>query len=444
MPGRIPPHSDDAEKSALGAALLDQDALSEILEIVKPEDFYNKANHDIFEAMRDMFNNNEAVDIITVTNEMKKRKTLESAGGTAYIADLSTDIPTTTNAADYAKIVAEKAAMRNLIKAADTIRDKCYNDEGHSKDILDSAEEDILSIAQTGQKRDYTRIQDIMLEDIELISARSQDKGKLTGIPTGFKKMDDVTGGLQKSDLIVLAARPGMGKTAFALNVALNAAQKAGSNILMFSMEMSKEQLGQRLLAMKANVDMQDISRGTLANDKWRDLIVASDEIGKLNINIDDTPNPSIYDIKNKARRMLAGQGLDLIVVDYLQLMVTQSENVVQEVSQLTRMFKLMARELNCPIILLSQLSKRPDQRENHRPQPADLRDSGSIEQDADIIIFLYRDDYYHPKDSEKPGICEVNIAKHRNGPTKTFDLTWVSRYTKFADVIDSPDADGK
>ena len=384
--------------------------------------------------MRDMFNSSRSVDIITVTDEMRKNKTLKAAGGSAYISELSSDIPSAANAAEYARIVAEKAQLRRLITASDSIRERCYKSEGEVQDLLDDAEKNIFSIAESGQNNDYTHIKDIMYADIDIISERSQTSGKMTGVTTGFRALDNNTGGLQRSDLIIVAARPAMGKTAFALNIALNAAEKADANVLIFSMEMSKEQLGQRLISMKSNIDMEDIRKGNVQGDKWQEIIYASEMIGKMNINIDDTPNPSVYEIKNKCRRMKAEQGLDLIVVDYLQLMIQKSDNVVQEVSQLTRAFKLMAREMDCPVILISQLSRLPDQRKNdHRPVLSDLRDSGSIEQDADIVMFLYRDDYYD-KESEKPGICEVNIAKHRSGQTATLDLTWVARYTKFSD----------
>ena len=434
MAEKIPPHNSDAERSVLGSAMLNKDALFDVIEIVSPEDFYNKANEEIFSAIRDMYNAGKACDIVTVTEEMKKRGTLAAAGGSAYISELTSDIPSTTNAVEYAKIIAEKAALRRLIQTSEEIRDNCYGSKDTSENIMDSAEKKIFAIAESGQKRDYTSIKDVMFTDMDIISKRSMQADSLTGITSGFRDLDEKLGGFQKSDLVIVAARPGMGKTAFALNVGLNAAEKGNANVLFFSMEMSKEQLGQRLISMKANVDMEDISKGNVQGEKWREIIMASEAIGNCSINIDDTPNPTLYEIRNKCRRMKADQGLDLIVVDYLQLMIGKTENVVQEVSQLTRSFKLLAREIDCPVILLSQLSRLPDQRvNNHRPVLSDLRDSGSIEQDADIVLFLYRDDYYN-KESEKPGVCEVNVAKHRNGPPGTVDLTWVARYTKFSD----------
>ena len=434
MAEKIPPHNTDAERSVLGSAMLNRDALFDVIEIVSPDDFYNKANQEIFSTMRDMYNTGKACDIVTVTEELKKRGTLAASGGSAYISALTSEIPSTVNAAEYARIIAEEAALRRLIQASEEIRESCFDQKDTSEDIMDDAEKKIFAIAESGQKRDYTSVKDVMFTDMDIISKRSMQSGSLTGVTSGFRDLDNKLGGFQKSDLIIVAARPGMGKTAFALNVALNAAEKGGANVLIFSMEMSKEQLGQRLIAMKANVDMEDISKGNVQGDKWREIIVASETIGQCNINIDDTPHPSVYEIRNKCRRMKANQGLDLIVVDYLGLMIEKADNVVQEVSQLTRSFKLLAREMDCPVILLSQLSRTPDQRvNNHRPVLSDLRDSGSIEQDADVVLFLYRDDYYN-KESEKPGVCEVNVAKHRNGPLGEVDLTWVARYTKFSD----------
>ena len=434
MAEKIPPHNTDAERSVLGSAMLNKDALFDVIEIVSPDDFYNKANQEIFSAMRDMYNTGKACDIVTVTEELKKRGTLAASGGSAYISALTSEIPSTVNAAEYARIIAEEAALRRLIQASEEIRESCFDQKDTSEDIMDDAEKKIFAIAESGQKRDYTSVKDVMFTDMDIISKRSMQSGSLTGVTSGFRDLDNKLGGFQKSDLIIVAARPGMGKTAFALNVALNAAEKGGANVLIFSMEMSKEQLGQRLIAMKANVDMEDISKGNVQGDKWREIIVASETIGQCNINIDDTPHPSVYEIRNKCRRMKANQGLDLIVVDYLGLMIEKADNVVQEVSQLTRSFKLLAGEMDCPVLLLSQLSRTPDQRvNNHRPVLSDLRDSGSIEQDADVVLFLYRDDYYN-KESEKPGVCEVNVAKHRNGPPGEVDLTWVARYTKFSD----------
>jgi replicative DNA helicase len=435
MAEKIPPHNLDAERSVLGAGLLSKDALADVVEIVRPEDFYDGANKEIFSVMLDMFRENKSVDIVTVCDELKRRKALELAGGRSYIATLSSDVPSTTNAAEYARIVAEKASLRKLILAAEDIREKSFEENEDTTDILDYAEKSIFAIAQSRQTNDYTPLKEVLVNDLDILDEAIKNKGQVTGITTGFKKLDEVTSGLQKSDLVILAARPSMGKTAFALNVAQNAAVKGKGTVLIFSLEMSKEQLGQRLLAMEAKVDMENIKKGKIERTDWDRIMIAADTLSGANINIDDSPALSVFEIKNKCRRLKAEKGLDLVVIDYLQLMRSEgrAESRQQEISNLSRYLKLLAREMDCPVIVLSQLSRAPEQRPNHRPVLSDLRESGSIEQDADIVMFLYRDDYYN-EESEKPGICEVNLAKHRSGPTGTLELTWVARYTKFSD----------
>ncbi len=433
--GKIPPHSEEAEQSVLGAALLSRDAMSEAAELVRPEDFYDGKHREIFKAMVDMFVRGKSIDIVTVCDELKKRKTLEAAGGRTYVAELSSMVPSTSNAGEYAKIVAERASMRQLIQSAEEIRQKCYEGQENAGDILDSAEKSIFSIAQARQKSDYEPLASVIVRNIDRLNELAANQGQLTGVTTGFKRLDDITGGLHKSDLVILAARPAMGKTAFALNVAQNAALRGGAHVLIFSLEMSKEQLAQRLLAMEAKVNMENLKKGILEREDWEQILVASDRLAEADINIDDTPDLSVFEIKNKCRRMKAEKGLDLVIIDYLQLMHGEgrAESRQQEISGLSRYLKLLAREMDCPVIVLSQLSRAPEQRPNHRPVLSDLRESGAIEQDADIVMFLYRDDYYN-EDSEKPGICEVNLAKHRNGQTGVIELTWVARYTKFAD----------
>ena len=340
-----------------------------------------------------------------------------------------------TNAGEYAKIVAEKASMRQLIHTAEEIRERAFEENQDTNDILDHAEKSIFDIAQSRQSNDYSALKDVLLTDMSLIDEAIKNKGQVTGITTGFKRLDEVTSGLQRSDLVIVAARPSMGKTAFALNIAQNAAVKGNASVLMFSLEMSKEQLGQRLLAMESKVDMENIKKGKIERADWDRIMLAVDTLSGANIQIDDSPALSVFEIKNKCRRMKAEHGLDLVVIDYLQLMRSEgkAESRQQEISNLSRYLKLLAREMDCPVIVLSQLSRAPEQRPNHRPVLSDLRESGSIEQDADIVIFLYRDDYYN-EDSEKPGVCEVNLAKHRSGPTGSLELTWVARYTKFSD----------
>lgn len=436
MVERIPPHNEEAEKSVLGAIMLNKEVLFEVLEEVTAEDFYNESHREIFKAVWELYKQNIAVDMLTVCEELKKRKALEMVGGRAYIAALAADVPSTANAVEYAKIVAEKAVLRQMIRTSEDITEKGYEAKLGAGEILDYAESGIFGIAQKRQKNDYTKIQDVLLTNIKIIDEAAKNKDKIVGIPTGFKDIDEKTSGFQRSDLVIVAARPAMGKTAFALNIAQQSAVKSGTSVIIFSLEMSKEQLGQRLLAMQARVEMQKLKKGDLDRKDWDRITMALDELNSSKIVIDDTPGISIMEMRNKCRRLKAEQGLDLIVIDYLQLMSMQgrTENRQQEISTISRNLKLLAREMDCAVIVLSQLSRAPEQRQDHRPILSDLRESGSIEQDADIVIFLYRDDYYN-ENTEKPGVCEVNIAKHRSGPTDKIELTWVSRYTKFSDM---------
>ena len=430
---RIPPHNEEAERSVLGAAMLNKEVLFDILEEVKEDDFYNESHKEIFRAIWELYRKNSAVDMLTVCEELKSRQSLDMVGGRAYIATLTAEVPATANGREYAKIIAEKAVMRQMIRTAEDITEKGYQSKMAAREILDYAESGIFQIAQRRQKNDYTKIQDVLLENLKIIDAAAQNKDKITGIPTGFHDLDEKTSGLQRSDLIIVAARPGMGKTAFALNIAQQSAVKHGTSAIIFSLEMSKEQLGQRLLAMQARVEMQKLKQGDLDRKDWDRVSLGVDELNNSKIVIDDTPGISLMEMRNKCRRLKAEQGLDLIVVDYLQLMTFEgrTDNRQQEISALSRNMKLLAREMNCPVILLSQLSRAPELRQDKRPMLSDLRESGSIEQDADIVIFLYRD---YNENTEKPGVCEVNIAKHRSGPTDKIELTWVARYTKFSD----------
>ena len=432
---RIPPHNEEAERSVLGAAMLNKEVLFDILEEVREDDFYNESHKEIFRAIWELYRKNSAVDMLTVCEELKSRQSLDMVGGRAYIATLTAEVPATANGREYAKIIAEKAVMRQMIRTAEDITEKGYQSKMAAREILDYAERGIFQIAQRRQKNDYTKIQDVLLENLKIIDAAAQNKDKITGIPTGFHDLDEKTSGLQRSDLIIVAARPGMGKTAFALNIAQQSAVKHGTSAIIFSLVMSKEQLGQRLLAMQARVEMQKLKQGDLDRKDWDRVSLGVDELNNSKIVIDDTPGISLMEMRNKCRRLKAEQGLDLIVVDYLQLMTFEgrTDNRQQEISALSRNMKLLAREMNCPVILLSQLSRAPELRQDKRPMLSDLRESGSIEQDADIVIFLYRDDYYN-ENTEKPGVCEVNIAKHRSGPTDKIELTWVARYTKFSD----------
>ena len=447
MEGRVPPHSAEAEKSVLGAAMLSKDALFDVMEVVKPADFYDENHKEIFQAMIDLNRKNAPVDALTVAEELKKRNSLEMVGGRAYIASLSSMTPTTSNAMEYGRIVAEKASVRRLIETADDIVTKGYDGTMDANQMLDYAESGIFEISQARQKGQYSHIRDVLVENLAIIDRAEQMDGGLTGITTGFSKLDEMTSGMQKSDLIILAARPAMGKTAFALSLARNAAVKGKASVMIFSLEMAKEQLTQRLLSMESKVDLQTLKTGRLERRDWDDLNVALDILSNSNIHIDDTAGISIMEMKSKCRRLKAEAGLDLVIIDYLQLMNPEgkADSRTHEISVISRNLKLLARELDCPVLVLSQLSRAPEQRTDHRPMLSDLRESGSIEQDANIVIFLYRDEYYNKEDTEKPGECEVIVAKHRSGPTGSVDVAWIERYTQFKDKASGniPDAGG-
>ena len=440
MVEKIPPHDIEAEKSVLGALLISSDALSEVIDMVKPAYFYKKEHQEIFSAVISLFNQSVNVDILTVCDELKQRKVLDLVGGRAYVAMLTEGVPVVSNAKDYAKIVAEKAGLRKLIEAARAIEEKAYEGEEKTEEILDFAENSVFSIAQDSQVKNYEKISDVIVRNIGKIEEAQKMNGEVTGIPTGFKELDKLLSGLHPSDLVIVAARPGMGKTAFALNIAEQTAERDKS-VLIFSLEMSNEQLGQRMLAMHSRVEMEKIKKGQIEEDDWDRIGETNDSFANMKIAIDDTPGISILEIKNKCRRLKAEKGLDLIIIDYLQLMSLRGrvENRQQEISTLSRSIKLLAKEMGCAVMLLSQLSRAPEQRTDHRPLLSDLRESGSIEQDADIVMFLYREDYYSKlaeteTDPLKKGICDVIIAKHRNGPTDTIELTWLDKYTRFGD----------
>lgn len=432
---RIPPHNEEAERSVLGASMLNKDALYDVAENVKAEDFYNQNHKEIFEAITDIHRRNAPVDVLTVSEELKRRNSLEMVGGRAYIATLSSLVPSTSNAGEYAKIVAEKAEMRNLILVAGDILDKGYSNEIEGKKILEYAEKSIFEISQGRQTKNLAFLKDLLLENMEMITERAKSEGQLTGVTTGLIDLDKKTSGLQKSDLVILAARPSMGKTAFSLCVARNAAVK-GNKVLFFSLEMSKHQLSQRIISMEACVDAQKLRTGNLENKDWNQITASLDTLEKADIIIDDTPGINLMEMRNKCRRLKAEEGLDLVIVDYLQLMSSdeRTESRQQEVSAISRGLKQLAREMECPVVVLSQLSRATETRTDHKPVLSDLRESGAIEQDADVVLFLYRDEVYDPE-TESPGICEVNIAKQRNGPTGAIQVQWQSTYTKFVNI---------
>ena len=433
--GRIPPHNIDAEQSVLGAMLLDREAVISVTEKLKDEHFYKENPKEIFRAMLDLYGRSEPVDLVTVSEELKKVGILEEAGGISYLTDLSNAVPITANARYYADIIEEKAILRQLIDAGKVIVDKGYS-SADVKMLMDEAERRIFEISQKKSTQAFAIVKDVLQDTLDYMELLAGSESGYTGLPTGFHDIDKMTSGLQKSDLVLIAARPSMGKTALGINIAQSIAIKNDRSVALFSLEMSKEQLVQRMLSTQAHVEITKIRTGKLTEEEWIKVAGATVPLGKAKIYIDDTPGITVMEIKAKARRLKMESGLDLVLIDYLQLMSSdsRSESRQQEISAISRGLKGLARELECPIIALSQLSRAPEQRSDHRPILSDLRDSGAIEQDADIVMFLYRDDYYH-EDSENTNIGEVIIAKQRNGPTGTVKLAWLGKYTKFGNM---------
>ena len=433
--GRIPPHSIDAEQSVLGAMIVDKEAINAAVESIKPEDFYKQANAEIYEAIIILFNKNEPVDLITLSEELKRRGTLENIGGVTYLANLSSSVATTANVEYYCKIVEEKSILRRLIRSSDEIMSKAYEDSEEVNSIIETAEKNIFDITQGSQREGFSPISQVLLDSFAKIEEMAANKGALTGLTTGLTDIDHKLSGLQKSDLVLLAARPSMGKTALGINIATNAALKANAKVAIFSLEMSKEQLVQRIISSTAHVDLQKIISGRLVEDEWVQIINSMGPLSQLGMFIDDTAGISLMEMKAKCRRLKIEKGLDLVVIDYLQLMQMEGkvESRQQEISSISRGLKALAKEMECPVIALSQLSRAPELRADHRPILSDLRESGAIEQDADVVLFLYRDEYYN-EDSEQKNIGELIIAKHRNGPTGTVELVWKKEFTKFLD----------
>lgn len=431
--GRIPPHSIEAEQSILGSMILDKTSINTAVEIIRPDDFYKQSNGEIYSAIINLFNKNEPVDIITLQEELKRRNSLEAIGGVTYLANLSGGIATTANTEYYCKIVDEKSILRKLISSSNDIIAKAYEDTEEVNAIIEVAEKNIFDITQGSQREGFAPINEVLLDSFAKIEEMAANKGGLTGLTTGFIDIDMKLSGLQKSDLVLLAARPSMGKTALGINIATNSALKAGAKVGIFSLEMSKEQLVQRMIAGTAHVDLQKIISGRLDEDEWLNIINSMGPLSAADVYIDDTAGISLMEMKAKCRRLKIEKGLDLIVIDYLQLMQMEGrqESRQQEISSISRGLKALAKEMDCPVIALSQLSRAPELRADHRPILSDLRESGAIEQDADIVLFLYRDDYYN-EDSEQKNIGELIIAKHRNGPTGTLELVFKKEFTKF------------
>ena len=435
--GKIPPHDIDAEQAVLGSMLTDKDAVAEAIETLKEEDFYRDDNKAIFEAVLNLYSKSEPVDIITLKDELETMGKFEQVGGFEYLANLPDKVPTTANVQKYIKIVEEKSLLRNLIKTANEIIDLGYSSTEDVEDIMDNAERKIFDIMQRKSQKGYTPIKDVLVESFTKLEELYNRKQHITGVPTGFVELDYKTAGLHGSELILVAARPAMGKTAFALNIAANAALRGNVPVAIFSLEMSKDQLVNRILCGEAMVDSNKVRTGKLEEDDWVKLAGAIGPLSEAEIYIDDTPGISIMEIRTKCRKLKMEKNIGLVVIDYLQLVQgsnKRSGSREQEISEISRSLKILAKEINVPVIALSQLSRAVEQRPDHRPMLSDLRESGAIEQDADIVMFLYRDDYYN-KESEKKDIAEVIIAKQRGGSTGTVELLWMGNYTKFVNL---------
>ena len=433
----VPPHDDAAELAVLGAMFLDREAASLALEMLTGEDFYRPDHRQVFEAAEELYHSGVPIDMITVKNKLEEKQVCDQIGGLPFLANISTSVGSSANMRHYAAIVEEKSVLRRLIRTANNISQMSYEGKTDVNAIMDTAEKGIFDIMQNRHSDQFHHIRDIAVDSIEKIEDIYRSKGKLTGVPTGFVDFDQKTAGLQKSDLILLAARPSMGKTAFALNIIQNAAIRSNVPTAVFSLEMSREQLVNRMLCSEAMLDAQRLRTGELTDSDWADLIQAMGPLSQAPIYIDDTPGVTPMEVRSKCRRLKVEKGLGLIVIDYLQLMSGNSRNDSrqQEISEISRSLKAIAREMEAPVIALSQLSRACEQRADHRPMLSDLRESGAIEQDADVVAFLYRDEYYFP-DTEKKNQAELIIAKQRNGPTGTVDLTWMGQYTKFGNFL--------
>lgn len=435
---RVLPHSLEAEQSVVGAMLMDKDAIMTAAEIVSREDFYQTAYGIVFEAMVELFNEGKPVDLITLQERLKEKDVPPEITSLEFARDLLTAVPTSANVKYYAEIVMEKSMLRKLIKLNEEIENMCYLGRDSLEAVLETTEKRVFELVQKRNTGDYVPIKQVVLNALDKIEKSSKTKGTVTGIPTGFIDLDYKTSGLQPSDLILVAARPSMGKTAFVLNIAQHVAFRSNKTVAIFSLEMSKEQLVNRLFSLESQVDAQLLRTGNLKDSDWEKLIEGAGVIGKSKMIIDDTPGISISELRSKCRKFKLEQGLDLIIIDYLQLMTGRvggrAESRQQEISDISRSLKGLARELNVPVIALSQLSRAVEQRPDHRPMMSDLRESGAIEQDADVVMFIYRDDYYN-KDTDMKNIAEIIIAKQRNGPIGTVNLAWLPNYTKFANA---------
>ena len=435
---RLPPHNVEAERAVIGAMMLNADAIMVCSELLTSDEFYQQQYGIIFDALVEMYKDGVGADLVTLQNKLREKEVTPELYSVECLGELLASVPTSANVKFYAEIVHEKAVLRRLIRVSEQVTKDCYMDSQPLEDILEDTEKSVFDVIQQRGGSEFEPIRDVVLRTLDSIEKAAKQKGNITGLETGFRDLDAKTAGLQKSDLILIAARPAMGKTAFVLNIAEYVALHSNSTIALFSLEMSKEQLVKRMLAMNSMVDSQKIRTGDLEDDDWDKLVGSVRKIGNSNLVIDDTSGITASELRSKCRKLKIEQGLDLVIIDYLQLMTgagkRKSDSRQQEISDISRSLKVMARELNVPVIALSQLSRAVESRPDKRPMLSDLRESGAIEQDADIVMFIYRDEYYNP-DSEKKGVAEVIVAKQRSGPTGPVELAWLSQYTKFGNL---------
>ena len=426
------PQAAEAEQAVIGSMLIDPSCIPNIIELLRPEDFYAEENRRIFETIYSMFTNSQRIDAVTVLNELKVNGVYDEAGGRSYLAQLMEITPTAAGVREYAQIIRDKSMLREIASAAGDIQTMAYEGAGEAGDIAEAAEQKIYAVRHGREVRGLSHIKSVIMDVYTRLDELSRSESGLPGLPTGYPELDRQLTGLNKSDLILIAARPGMGKTAFALNIALNAAKKSNKDVVLFQLEMSKDQLASRLLSQEALIEAQKLKTGELDADDWVKIARASNRLAKTHIYVDDNPGITVAEIKAKCRRL--GDNLGLIVIDYLQLMQSgkRTENRVNEIAEISRSMKIMAKELNVPVICLSQLSRAVEKREDKHPLLSDLRESGAIEQDADIVLFIYRDDYYDDE-SEDKNIAEILIAKNRHGSTGSLKLQWVGQYTTFS-----------
>ena len=430
------PQSLEAEQSVIGAMIIDKSAIAKALEKLNEEDFYRDGHKVIFKAIREMFSKDMAVDLVTLLEYLKSTDMLEKAGGVTYISEVSSSVITTANLEAYISIVEDKSTLRKLIRSATSIIEESYNKQDRVEEVLDLAQKKIFDLAEKQGSNDYEPLSNVLERGFLEIERLFNNKGSITGVGSGIRDLDAKTSGFQKGDMVLIAARPSMGKTTFSLNIAENAALREGKSVVIFSLEMSKEQLAYNLLCSEANVDMLKLRTGNLDDDDWERIARATGPLSKAKIYIDDTAGLSVMEMRSKCRKIKMEHGIDMILIDYLQLMSgsSGSESRQQEVSEISRSIKALAKEMECPVIALSQLSRAPEQRADHRPMLSDLRESGSIEQDADVVMFLYRDEYYN-KETEEKNIGECIIAKQRNGPVGTVKMAWIGAHSKFANL---------